>query len=79
LKFILFKLIVKSIRSFLKFILIAPGVVHVVQVSKFSKRKGGDVLPFLYVCCVQEYARVVGEWEGFWIDIKHARGKLVGE
>lgn len=70
-----FKLIVKDIKTVLRFLFIVPVFLHVFKISRSSEKGLKDFFPFLYVHFLQELARVVGEWEGFSVDLKHSRSK----
>ena len=70
---IFLKLIVKDFISALRFITVITAAAHVVKVAKYSDKGLKNFLPFLYVHFLQELARVVGEWQGFKINLSHAR------
>lgn len=68
------KIATKSVITLLRFALIFPALWHAWRISRYSKNKSHDIFPFFYVHLVQEIAKAVGEWEGFWIGIQHAGG-----
>ncbi len=67
------RLILKDIKFVLRFLLIVPGVSKSLKTTRYSERKMKDVFPFLWVYFLQEVARVVGEWQGFKVDLEYAR------
>ena len=67
------KLLIKDALFALRFLLIVPAVSKILKVTPYSKNKFKDFFPFLYVYFLQELARCVGEWQGFRINLKHAR------
>ncbi len=68
------KLLAKDAVFILRFLLVIPATFRVVKISRRSENGIGDFFPFLYVYFIQELTRCIGEWEGFWIDLKYALG-----
>jgi len=65
------KLLAKDVVFVLRFLLVVPASARVVRISRRSENGLKDFFPFLYVYFIQELARCVGEWEGFWADFRH--------
>ncbi len=66
------KLLVKDAIFALRFILIVPALSKVLKITRQSENKIRNFLPFLYVYFLQELARLTGEWEGFYTNLKYA-------
>lgn len=62
--FLFFKFIAKDIMVFLHFVLIAPAIVRVLAVARYSEHSVRDFFLFYYAYFVQILARCVGEWQG---------------
>ena len=67
------KLLVKDAIFVLRFLFIVPASLRVLKISRRSPRGLRNFFPFLYAYFIQELARVVGEWEGFIIDVKQRK------
>lgn len=66
-KFIFLKFLLKDFLLVLKFFLIFPAVFGVIKITSKSPKKAKDFLGFFVAYLILEYARAVGEWEGFLI------------
>ncbi len=73
LPFIFMKLLVKDTLFILRFLLIIPAASYAWKTARCSKRGLRDFFPFCYAHFIQELARVVGEWEGFKLDLRHRK------
>ncbi|MCX6702713.1 MAG: glycosyltransferase [Candidatus Wolfebacteria bacterium] len=65
LPFLFIKFIIKDILFLLNFLIIIPAFYRVLRVSLKSENPIRDFFPFYWAYFIQEYSRVVGEWEGF--------------
>jgi glycosyltransferase involved in cell wall biosynthesis len=75
--FLFCKLIAKDIIFILRFVLIIPAVRRVFKIARYSERGLlKDFFPIFYAYFIQELARVVGEWEGFKINLKYYLGQI---
>ena len=59
-----FKFVAKDILACLHFALIAPALVRVTAIARYSDRPADDFFPFFYADFIQILARCVGEWQG---------------
>ncbi len=69
------KLLVKDALLLLKYLTVVAVLARVSRIAGRSSRPLADFAPFLAAYAVQEYARVVGEWEGFSLAVR--RGESV--
>ncbi len=73
LPFLFLKFLVKDVIFFLKFITIIPGFWYALRLSRYSENPLKNIFSLWFVYFLQGLAHVIGEWEGFLVNLKHVR------
>ena len=68
--FLFFKFLIKDALFLLKFLTVFPVVVKTIKISRYSDKPLKDFFPFLLAYFIQEFTRVIGEWEGLLIVLR---------
>lgn len=67
------KFLTKDILAFFHFILIVPAVAYVLKMTKYSTKSAMDFFPLYWTYLIHVFARCVGEWRGFVLDLSDYR------
>ena len=70
LPYLFVKFLVKDAIFILRFGLIIPAAYHVAKICQYSAKPVRDFFPFFWTYFLQEFSRVIGEWEGMGRIIK---------